>query len=647
MQRFSSQASKLTMNTRKFPIHQQILIGLAGILAGIAFWGTILDAFKDAYEVVTPLMALLGTIAATIYWIAAKKGRLKWAPTGGQRVTVLDLGLLPSLAIVGLLVLLWTPQIVRLLRFWPTRANAEKAFAEGMMYLGSYDLIKAERNFCRAAKIDPKFLRARLYLARTWRDLGYDGAAAGEAQRIVDMANDMRADPSEVKLYEAFRAETDGQWEEAKEKYRALWDEKGIQAFDVLALVHALNLAGQNRLALETIDEVRTRFKQEKGEVKPLDDIRLKLERSIALMKNESSEELAAALEAKAAIRNLKGAEREIDRTYLLARAQFLECDALSRMGADYKPACEAALAVFQRQDNSVDVAKVHQALGHNAAKPQDRLLHYLKALKIYRAIGFQRGISDVRVNIAILVSENRREHEGALICGAALAAASQIASLNLPDIRLNCSYYVKVLGRDFEGAQREAEEVLEMARQQGNKRLEAAALIDTAYVAHASKLHTEALQLYKDGMAISSELQDEPSEDQETTLLYAWLLSDAGRHLDARSQLEGVLKSYSKSYSWIERKQIVADIVCWDRKILGSGTAEWRQMLKSSTGFTPKLCVREQIAPLGNLDSALWSKVEVKNPHCRIGSAKGRVEDGHATAFSWVNRSCYFAWQR
>ena len=218
---------------------------------------------------------------------------------------------------------------------------------------------------------------------------------------------------------------------------------------------------------------------------------------------------------------------------------------------------------------------------------------------------------------MSILLSDNNHETDAARLCGAALDTASRIASLNLPDIRFNCDYYAKVLGRDFVGAQREAEEARDMARRQGNKRLEAAALQDVAYMAHARRNYSDALRVYKAAMTASSELRDEPWEGQETVLLYAWLLSDLGQHSDARRELEGVLKAYSTK----DRQQKVAESLCFDfeHQILGPGTGEWLQMLKELADFTPNQCdeTKKQVVPLEGLDLALLTRVEVEEPHC------------------------------
>lgn len=592
------------------PFYQKIIGALIGILAGIVLWGEFLESFHNILEFYEPWITYLGTLAVILIWGVAKKARSRWVATSGQEVTILGLGPKPFFGMVGLLASLWIPYL-----WFLNRANAVNTFEAGIMHLEYYDLLKAERHFCQATKIDPEFLPARLYLARTWRDRGYDGAATIEAQRIVDMANSMKADPSEVRLYEAFRAETRGKWDEAIDKYRALWDEKGIHAFDVLTLVHALNLAGQNRLVLETIDEIRARYAEKRVELLPRVEVQLEIERAIALMNSRSIGQLAAAQEAERVAQAAEGKAHEVDNTYILARAQFVQCDALRRLGGEYEPMCNRALAGFQRQGENADVGKIYQIFGHDAADPKEGLSYYRQALDVFKNAGFERGIADVLTNISMLLYDADRKHEAGQVCGTALATATRIASLNLPEIRLDCTYYAKLLDHKFAEAKKEAKEVLPLTRQQGNRRLEATALQAIAYAAHASRLHEEALSSYIEAMTITSDLQDQSWEARETILLYAWLLSDLGRHSEAHRELERALEPYTMS----ERRQKVEEVVCWDRPILGPGTAQWLQMLEGSAGFTPMLCDHheDQVDPLGELDSAVWTRVEVKEPNC------------------------------
>jgi tetratricopeptide (TPR) repeat protein len=615
------------MTPSKKPPFQRVVTWVLWFLSGVFFLDLILNALLNANALVTPGVTYWGTaviaLCCAAFLIIVKFGSISWVSAGGQTARLLGPGWQLILGSLGVLALLWVPRILPISPSQVRQEIAPKAvisagspkaqepFAEGLNYLKSYDLPKAKRRFCQAIQIDPMFLRARLYLARTWRDLGYDGAAAREAQWILDKANEMKADSGEVKLYEAFRAETRGHWKEAVDDYLSLWDKNGFHSLDALALVETLNLAGQKRLALETIDEIRTKSAKEKVKLSPLDQTRLEVERAIALMGSNSADQLAAAQTAeKMALK--------VEDEALRTRAQFVQCDALIRQGSDYRPLCDKALAGFQKQDNSADEAKVYQLFGHNiAALPQDQLLAYQKALDIYKTHGFLRGISDVRVNIATLLFDTDHTLEASQVCGAALETASQIGSLNLPAIRLDCTYVAKVLDHDFLGAKKESEEALALARQQGDRGLEASALQDMAYMAHALGLYPEASQSYREAMEIEDELHDESWEAQQIILLYARLLSDQGRHSEASKELQRALKPYP---SMETRRQNVADSVCWDSLILGWGSTEWQQALEKTAGFTRKQCdgqVKEQGTPLGNLDSSLWAKVEVEEPHC------------------------------
>ncbi|MEO6193478.1 MAG: hypothetical protein ABIS20_10735 [Thermoanaerobaculia bacterium] len=621
------------MSSQKLPLHQRIAIITFLILAGIVAFGGVLGGFSYAYEFFSkPTTTYWGTVIIVLFWLFVKISRLRWVAKNGETTTVRGLGRAYTWGLVGFLVLLWIPRIFPPKpttdnHVWEQKGEisasqlkeAQEAFSEGIADLKSYDLLNAKLHFCRAKQIDPRFLRARLNLARTWRARGYDGAAANEAQAILSMAMQMKANQSELKLYEAFRAETEGRWEVAVNNYRWLWNQEDIRAFDVLAFVEALNLAGESRRALKTIDEIRAKVK-----LLPLDEARLEIQRAIALMKSGSSEEERAAVqEAERLARDAKAQDPELDNSYLLARVRFFQCNALSSMQV-----CREALDGFRRQGDSVDVGKVYQVMGRIATDRKKGLSYYQKALGIYSAAGFQRGISDVLVEIAILLSDTHRMSQAAEVCGAARKTAEQIASLNLPEIRLSCTYYAKIIDKDFEGAQTEASEVVALTRHQdrGNRRLEAVALHDEAYAAHAKthaqgnrsenlELYEEVLELYRAAIAIEEELQDSSWDARQTIFLYARLLSDLGRNTEARKELERALRPDSRE----KRRQKVEDVVCWDRKILGLGPAEWLRMLKRMADFTPAQCdtSEEEVTPGLNFDSSPLTKVNIEAPHC------------------------------
>lgn len=115
--------------------------------------------------------------------------------------------------------------------------------------------------------------------------------------------------------------------------------------------------------------------------------------------------------------------------------------------------------------------------------------------------------------------------------------------------------------------------------------------------------------------MAIGSELRDDSQDARQAIISYAWILADLGRPVEAGKELERALEPEQKDV----RAERVAEVYCWDRNYLGQGTSEWRRLLKRSAGFMPSHCdeSEEPGAPLLKLDSALWERPTVEEPHC------------------------------
>jgi len=140
-------------------------------------------------------------------------------------------------------------QAVRALR--PASPEAARLYTQGISRLRSYDPPAARDLLLDAVRVDPRSAPIHSALSQTWEALGYDGPAADEARKALELSASLSRE--ERLAIEARLQEANRDWRKASEIYRTLWSffpddlEYGLQ------LGKSLMTAGRSDEALATV----------------------------------------------------------------------------------------------------------------------------------------------------------------------------------------------------------------------------------------------------------------------------------------------------------------------------------------------------------------------------------------------------------
>ncbi|HEX4961882.1 MAG TPA: tetratricopeptide repeat protein [Thermoanaerobaculia bacterium] len=450
-----------------------------------------------------------------------------------------------------------------------TSDTAVASYFKGLGELDQYHIPQAVSSLCQARKIDPGFYHAHFALSKAWREIGYDGKAVAEAERAGSgfRGSWWRQDRERIEAYgHAMRRD----WDKAIEMYRMIWARSTDSFDDAIELIEVQNLAGKRDQALATIDQVRALEKRREIFVSDRNRVRLQIQEAIARIDNDPREQLRLAHAAAEAAYGLQEDALE-------ARARFFECDALIRL----KPqrlgdTCTAAERKFRSLHDPVNEAKVLQVEGNYHLEItkdiQMAFRLYEQALQTFNAAGFQRGIVDALTNLSYALSELQQPRRASEVCERALRLAASIQSLNRPAIANQCGYLRAERG-EIDSAITLYQEAIAEAPIQGNRRIEAVALGNLAYMYHIQKKFPEALRLYDQSIDISQAMGDVGFD--ETRFHRARLLADMGRLSPARAELGKALAAYSGK----EKAEVTAEFLCDMNRYLDDGGDAWRRI--------------------------------------------------------------------
>ncbi len=138
-----------------------------------------------------------------------------------------------------------------------TSQEATRLYALGLEKLRSLDASGAKELLLRTVELDDSYALAHAALAEAWLALGYDREAARSARRAFDLAKGL---PREQTLtIEGLYREAAGEWLQAIETYRALWNFFPDQLEHGLRLARAQTIVGGSEQALETVEDIRRR----------------------------------------------------------------------------------------------------------------------------------------------------------------------------------------------------------------------------------------------------------------------------------------------------------------------------------------------------------------------------------------------------
>lgn len=97
------------------PIYQRAIQFAAYILFGLVAAGTLLDAFSNAFTLITPSATYIGTVTiiagGSVAAVLIRRFSLRWISKGGKVIRLKRLGVQLKLALLGMIILLWVPRL--------------------------------------------------------------------------------------------------------------------------------------------------------------------------------------------------------------------------------------------------------------------------------------------------------------------------------------------------------------------------------------------------------------------------------------------------------------------------------------------------------------------------------------------------------
>jgi eukaryotic-like serine/threonine-protein kinase len=438
-----------------------------------------------------------------------------------------------------------TEQAAQVATALPSQPQAARLYWEGLARLRVFDALTARDLFLKAVAADPKFALAHSELANAWAQLGYAGNARAEAKKAFDLSGNL---PREQRLLvEARYREASGDWQQAIDIYRALFEFFPDNLDYGLALAADQVNAGNAKEAVNTVAALRDL---------PLslsDDPRIDLASGHAAealgdFKSVVTYTQRAAEKARASGASLLLARALLDQAWAAENlGQFDQADGLvdeakhiydtaqDRKGAadaitvgaialemkgDYlgaKRGYEESLALYRQQGEELDIASesdnvadILLGLGDvNGAR-----VNYQSALAIYRRIGHADGIPLAENGLGDVFLTMGNHQQAKKMYEDSLEACQQIGDRSKAGMALTGLGRVYRIEGDLAAASKNEQQAEALFDQIGDKthamesRLELAQiLLDQGHVAAAQESAQAAADAFKQAGAMKDEM--------------------------------------------------------------------------------------------------------------------------------------------
>jgi serine/threonine-protein kinase len=276
-----------------------------------------------------------------------------------------------------------TPEVMRQTgEAQPPNTDVARAMGTALEALRRYDFARAKDELLNIVAMAPGYAPAYLYLAQTWKHLGYDAKALAAAQQAAAHSEGLPPDlrtriAREVAVHKA-------DWAQAIALDRQSLAADPQNAERHLALIDDLTNAGQWA-------EVDTALEAVRKLPDSVDDPRIDIAAATAALRR--SDPQAQAAFANAALRKALGR----DESALAAQAKYRLAQALEIQGKldEAESQFRELVAEFQRLDHPRGEANTHVELAiiHDTRnQPDAARSEYEQALEIYRRIGDEKG---------------------------------------------------------------------------------------------------------------------------------------------------------------------------------------------------------------------------------------------------------------
>ncbi len=276
-------------------------------------------------------------------------------------------------------------------------AAAARFYAQGLILLRASDAMGARTLLEQAVHADPRFAMTHSALASAWSQLGYDGKAADESKRALELSSELsRADRLGI---EALYSEATHDWPKAIETYSTLYHFFPDNLEYGLRLVAMQNKAGKGKDALLTLQALR------KLPPPARDDPAIDLAEAVSAQSVSDYNRQSAA--SAVAIQKADGARMRS----LMARALVVQSQALRHLAQPAK-AMAAVISAKQIYDQIHDrggMAASANSLGNilydtgdlNGAKSA-----FEESLQLFRDIGNDHGTAAALGNLSNVVGD-------------------------------------------------------------------------------------------------------------------------------------------------------------------------------------------------------------------------------------------------
>ena len=379
----------------------------------------------------------------------------------------------------------------------PSSSEAIRLYSAGLEKLRRFDALGARDLLERAIAAEPNYALAHSALARVWSQLGYDGKAAAESKKALDLSQQL---PREDKLsIEAGNYENNHNWDKAVEIYRSLWTVFPDNVDYGLRLTSLQVSAGRGQNALATIHDLRQLPAPSR------DDPRIDLaEAAVAGALSDFRHEQTTIAQA------LDKAKREGSQ-FMMAQALMEECWADRNLGEldKAKASGEQARLILSAANDGRGEARSLTCIA-NVLADQGRLTEakgmHQQALALAKKIGAQKDIAGALINLGnVAAQEDLRESTANY--REALAVASAVGdTADMLSARENIAANLIMQGQ-FAAAATMLQDALQSARELGDQSSVVVAQINLGTTFLALGNFAESRKYLADALAQSRQL--------------------------------------------------------------------------------------------------------------------------------------------
>jgi eukaryotic-like serine/threonine-protein kinase len=493
-----------------------------------------------------------------------------------------------------------TEQAAQVRTALPSQPQAARLYWEGLARLRVFDALTARDLFLKAVAAEPKFALTHSELANAWAQLGYAGNARAEAKKAFDLSGNL---PREQRLLvEARYREASGNWQQAIDIYRALFEFFPDNLDYGLALAADQVNAGNAKEAVNTVAALR--------------DLPLSLsdDPRIDLASGHAAEALGDFKSVVNYTQRAAEKARASGASLLLARALLDQAWAVENLGQ------------FDQVDGLVDEAKHIYDTAHNRKGAADAITvgaialemkgdylgaerGYEESLALYRQQGEELEIANDSDNVADIllglgdVNGARANYESALAIYRRIGHADGIplAENGLGDVFLTMG--------NHQQAKKMYEDSLEACRQIGDRSKAGVALSGLGRVyriegdlAAASKNELQAEGLF-------DQIGDK-TQAMESRLGLAQILLDEGNVAAAQESAQaaadafkqaGAMKDEMASYLVLARTLLAQRKLEQAQKIIDQAVAAANQTHLRELQMTASITAANVLAESGN----------------------------------------------